>query len=149
MFGEGLRFQLGQAGLNVDRRISHLAARRALALPITSATALAIRLRVVADGGLESASVGADGGYGRANVLTSPAQTLVIGARKSMLAGQTVRARPCGLRTLRLAPLLAMRIFPLAMHQLAWFCCRAPRFDTHSHRASFIRVCQAAPVALK
>ena len=23
MFGEGLRFQLGQAGLNVDRRISH------------------------------------------------------------------------------------------------------------------------------
>ena len=46
---------------------------RALALPVTSATALAIRLRVVADGRLESASVGADGGYGRANVLTSPA----------------------------------------------------------------------------
>ena len=44
---------------------------RALALPVTSATALAIRLRVVADGRLESASVGADGGYGRANDLTS------------------------------------------------------------------------------
>ena len=93
--------------------------------------------------------MGADGGGGRVNVLTSPAQTLVSGARKSMLAGHTDRARTRRLRTLRLAPLLAMRIFPPAMHQLAGFCCRAPRFDTHSHRASFIRVCHPAPAALK